>query len=98
MMEPSSDSYVKAALEGDECLKQAGSWVDLLIAMRYFWEDKNGFHVGGLFDPVMRDLAPHEDMLHLARSVAQVGIGARSTLTAQEYSYGSFLFVWLIGK
>ena len=61
--------------------------MDLLIAMRYFWEDKNGSHFEGLFDPVMRDLAPHGDMLHLARSVAQAGIDARSTLTSQEYSY-----------
>ena len=78
--EASSDNYVKAGEKGGICLKVAGSWVDLLIAMRYFWEEKNGSHFEDLFTPCMREIAPHGDMLYLARSVAQAGIDACSTL------------------
>ena len=55
--------------------------------MRYFWEEKNRSHFKGLTDPCMRKIAPHGDMLHLARSVSQAGIDARSILEAKEYSH-----------
>jgi hypothetical protein len=74
---PNSENYFRAGKQGDACLVLAGSWVDLIIAMRYFWETKHGSHFAGLFDPCMKKIAPHQGMLHLARSVAQAGIDAR---------------------
>ena len=72
-------------MKGDECLQIAKAWILLVIAMRYFWEQKHGTHFEGLFDPVLDNLSPHSGMLRLAREIARAGVDARSSLLTEQY-------------
>jgi hypothetical protein len=85
--EPSRENYLKAATLGDACLILAGSWVRLVIAMRFLWETANGTHFEGLFDSAMDEITPHGKMLELVRRVAQAGVDARAAF--ERYGYES---------